>query len=86
MSCIPLDKDNPLMLPEYSFTIQYTDHSEIYLKQMVFQKQKNVSKRSVYHVVDNTADFEQSYQGISKPASKLITHSYDISNVCLKNS
>lgn len=48
------------MVPESSFTIQHTDHSEIYLKQMVFQRQENVSERSVYYVVDNTADFEQS--------------------------
>lgn len=42
ISCILVDKDNPLTPLEYSFTVQYTDHSEIYLKQMVFQRQENL--------------------------------------------
>lgn len=42
ISCTPVDKDNPLMPLEYSFTVQYTDHSKIYLKQMVFQRQENL--------------------------------------------
>ena len=42
--CIPVGKDNALMLCEYNFTAQYTDHIEIYLKEMLFQKLKNVAK------------------------------------------
>ena len=46
LSCIPLGKDNALMPCEYNFTAQYTDHIEIYLKQMLFQRLKNVAKCS----------------------------------------
>lgn len=35
MSCTPVDKEDPLMPPEYNFTAQHTDHIEIYLKQMI---------------------------------------------------
>lgn len=38
MSCTPVDKEDPLMPPEYNFTVQHTDHIEIYLKQMICQK------------------------------------------------
>lgn len=31
---------------------------------MAFQRQENVSKRSVFHLVGNTADFEQSHQDV----------------------
>lgn len=39
MSCTPVDKEDPLMPPEYNFTVQHTDHIEIYLKQMIHQEQ-----------------------------------------------
>lgn len=41
---------------------------------MVFQRQENVPKRSVFHVAGNTADFEQSHQDVYKPGSKIITY------------
>lgn len=63
MSCIPVGKDNALMPHGYSFTVQYTDHIETYLKQMILQRLKNVAKGAIYHTV-NTADFEQKHQGI----------------------
>lgn len=33
-----MDKEDPLMPPEYNFAVQHTDHIEIYLKQMICQR------------------------------------------------
>lgn len=52
------------MTPEYSATVQNTDHMEIYFKADDFLEAGKVSKRSIYHAVDNTTDFEQRHQGI----------------------
>ena len=52
------------MTPEYSFTVQYTDHVEIYFEADDFSETGKVSKWSIYHAVDNPADFEQRHQDI----------------------
>lgn len=52
------------MTPEYSFMVQYTDHMELYFEADDFSEAGEVSKRSIYHTVDNTADFEQRHQDI----------------------
>jgi hypothetical protein len=65
MSCTTVDKEDPLMPPEYNFTAQHTDHIEIYLKQMIcLRRDMCVCEGSIYHAGDNSADFEQRYQGI----------------------
>lgn len=59
-----MDEEYLLMPSEYSFTVQCKEHIKIYLKWIISQGLENVSRRSIYQAVDNTADFEQRYQGI----------------------
>jgi hypothetical protein len=70
VSCTLEDKEYPPVPHEYSFTSQHTDLIAIYLKQMICQRWENVCERSIYHVVDNTADFEQRHQGIKNLEAK----------------
>lgn len=79
-----MDKGDPLMPLEYSFTIQYTDHSKIYSKQTAFQRQENMSKGSLFYVVGNNADFEQNHQDVYKPGSKIITNR--IFQICINKN
>lgn len=64
MSCVRVDKGYLLMTHEYSFMVQYTDHMEISFEADDFSEAKKMSKRSIYHKVDNIADFEQRHQDI----------------------
>lgn len=66
VSCIPVDKGYLLMTPEYCFMVQYTDHMEIYFEADDFSEAEKMSKRSIYHKVDNIADFEQKASGYLK--------------------